>query len=199
MDKLKECAINFEKLLDIQYKIILAKKGKPTKFVLTFDKKDFHHLVGLQKLKDISNLKRDRAIIFDEILNDVITYDMISKSPFFESNEEKKQFGIKSRIDYFIHIEKILDSNNLSFKYNKNKNAWSVIDCEYIFKNSDFDRELFVFIDKRDNKENKFCRSFFPRENTDYTKEQIKMTLIYKEKINLTLGKSIIQLDKRKY
>lgn len=198
MDKLKACAISFQNLLSIQYKIMLGRKGKETELILTFDKKDFHHLVGLKKLEDMPNLKRDRAVIFDEILQGIITYDMISKSSFFEKDEEKNQFGIRNRIDYFIHIEKILDSNNLSFKYNKNKNAWSLIDGEYIFKNLDFDKEVFVFIDQRKDDKSKFCRSFFPKENRDYTKDQIKMALIYKEKINLTLGESIIQLDKRK-
>ncbi|AWK50556.1 hypothetical protein DIC82_05675 [Clostridium beijerinckii] len=198
MDKLKECAIAFQNLLDKQYKIILARRGKETEFVLTFDKTDFYHLIGLQKLKDLAYLKKDRAKIFDEIMEDNITYEMISKSPFFEANEEKKQFGIKKRIYYFINIEKILDSNNLAFKFNKSKNAWSLIDSEYIFENLDYDKEIYVFIDSRSQNGDKFCRSFFPREEISYTKNQTKMTLIYKEKINLTLSESIVQLDNRK-
>jgi len=198
MDKLKECAIAFQNLLDKQYKIILARKGKETEFVLTFDKTDFYHLIGLQKLKDLTYLKKDRAKIFDEIINDDITYTMISKSPFFEANKEKKQFGISQRINYFVNIEKILDSNNLAFKFNKTKNAWSLIDSEFIFENLDYDKEIYVFIDSRSENLDKFCRSFFPKEDTNYTKNQTKMALIYKEKINIKLNESIIQLNKLK-
>jgi len=198
MDKLKKCAIAFQDLLDKQYKIILARKGKETEILLTFDKTDFYHLVGLQKLTDLVYLKKDRSRIFDEILKGDITYEMIRKSPFFEANESKKQYGIKDRIDYFMHIERILDSNNLAFKFNKNKNTWSLIDCKYIFENLDFDKNIYVFIDERTYNGDKFCRSFFPRVDKDYTRSQTKMTLIYKEKINLKLNESIIQLDKRK-
>lgn len=198
MDKLKECAIAFQNLLDKQYKIILARKGKETEILLTFDEADFHHLIGLKKLTDLGYLKKDRSKIFNQILNDEITYEMIRKSPFFEANESKKQYGIKDRINYFIHIESILDSNNLAFKFNKNKNAWLLMDCQYIFENLDFGNSIYVFVDERTYNGYKFCRSFFPRVDKDYTKNHTKMALIYKEKINLKLNESIIQLDKRK-
>ncbi|MGL5085882.1 MAG: PBECR4 domain-containing protein, partial [Clostridium sp.] len=80
MDKLLECAKAFESLFLKQYKIVIAKKGKETSLILTFDKKDFYHLVGLQKLKDLAYLKKDRGIIFDKILSNEITYEKISKS-----------------------------------------------------------------------------------------------------------------------
>lgn len=198
MDKLKKCAIAFQNLLDKQYKIILARKGKETEILLTFDETDFYHLVGLQKLTDLVYLKKDRSKIFHQILNDEITYEMIRKSPFFEANKSKKQYGIKDRINYFIHIESILDSDNLAFKFNKNKNAWLLMKCQYIFENTDFGNNIYVFIDERTDNGYKFCRSFFPKVDRDYTKNETKMTLIYKEKINLKLNESIIQLDKRK-
>ncbi|MGL5086865.1 MAG: PBECR4 domain-containing protein, partial [Clostridium sp.] len=121
----------------------------------------------------------------------------ISKSEFFYKDEERKIFGIEDRITYFTKFENILDSNNLVFKYNKNQHNWSLIDCEYIFENFDYDKKIYVFIDDRKTVNEKFCRSFFPKETTDYTKNQMKMSLIYKEKINLDSGDSIIQLDKR--
>lgn len=99
---------------------------------------------------------------------------------------------------FLIRIEQILDSNNLAFKFNKARNSWSLIDCKYIFENLDYDKSLYVFIDNRTENDSNYCRSFFPREDSDYTKGQTKMTLIYKEKINLTLNESIIQLDIRK-
>ena len=53
MDKLQKCAKAFEKLLEIQYRIIIGRKGKTVELVIGFSKLDFHHLMGLGKLKDL--------------------------------------------------------------------------------------------------------------------------------------------------
>lgn len=60
MDKLLNCVLAFEKLLDIQYRIIVGRKGQSTELCIGFSKWDFHHLMGLDKLKDlrIANGKR---------------------------------------------------------------------------------------------------------------------------------------------
>lgn len=52
MDKLQKCGKAFEKLLEIQYRIIIGRKGKTVELVIGFSKLDFHHLMGLGKLKD---------------------------------------------------------------------------------------------------------------------------------------------------
>ena len=53
MDKLQKCAKAFENLLEIQYRIIIGRKGKTVELVIGFSKLDFHHLMGLGKLKDL--------------------------------------------------------------------------------------------------------------------------------------------------
>ena len=192
----KRVCIAFNHLLNIQYKIILGRKGKLTEFIITFDKKDFHHLVGLHKLTDLPYLKKDRGVIFDQVMDEKITIEMICKSPFFERNIEMKKYGISKRIDFFKYIEAILDSNNLIFKYNKGNTNGSNIDAEYLFENKDYENILYIFIDKCTNSQHRFCRSFFPKDEKDYSKNQTRMTLVYKEKINLDSGESVVQLDK---
>lgn len=196
MDKLKECALIFKSLLHVEYKIILGRKGTLTEFNINFEETDFHHLVGLQKLKDTPYSKGSGSKIFNDVLNDKITYDMISSSVFFERDEEKDIIGVKERINSFLHIIELLDSNNIYFKYSKNKNATSKIDAEYILENSYLEEIIYIFLDKRDNSDSRFCRSFFPKNNKDYTFKQTKMALLYKEKRNLLLNESIIQLNK---
>lgn len=49
MDRLTNCVHAFEKLLDIQYRIIIGRKGKTTELYIRFSKHDFHHLMGLGK------------------------------------------------------------------------------------------------------------------------------------------------------
>lgn len=53
MDLLKKCALNFEKILAYQYHFVVGRKGISREFLLNFDEADFHHLVGLHKLRDI--------------------------------------------------------------------------------------------------------------------------------------------------
>ena len=85
MDMLKKTAIEFNKLLSINYYFEIAKKQNLHKLVLSFEKSDFYHLSGLHKLTDIAALQREpnKGKIFDNILDDNITYNLIKRSRFF--------------------------------------------------------------------------------------------------------------------
>lgn len=41
-----------------------------------------------------------------------------------------------------------------------------------------------------------YCRSFFPMDRTDYTKEQMQYTLLKKEKIDIRTGAVKVQYDR---
>lgn len=187
MDKLKEAALLFQKLLGVKYKIILGKKGKLTEFYIDFNKEDFFHLIGLQYLKDLPQLKKNRAFIFDKILSDNITENQISKSCFYTD--------IEQRISDFLLFEELLDSNETIFKYSFNRSSFSDIRAEYLLKTTYKIRTNYIFIDKRTNIDNKFCRSFFFNDKNNYCQNQVTMTLLYKEKI-FANGSSVIQLNK---
>ena len=75
MDKLQKCAKAFEKLLEIQYRIVIGRKGKTVELVIGFSKLDFHHLMSLGKLKDLRIAKQNRGSVFDEIITGSTTYD----------------------------------------------------------------------------------------------------------------------------
>lgn len=196
MDKLRNCAIIFQQLFDIEYKIILGRKNVNTEIILGFNKKDFFHLIGLQKLIDVEFPTKNKEKIYDLILENHITYDLISKSKHFYSNENIKYVGINDRINYFTYIQAVLDSNNFVFKYNINANNWSDIKAEFVFENQDYDRSIYLFIDRDGLTPIRFCRSFFPKGSLDYTKKSTRMTLLYKEKINKRLNENIIQFDR---
>lgn len=81
MDKLQKCAKAFENLLEIQYRIIIGRKGKTAELVIGFSKLDFHHLMGLGKLKDLRIAKQNRGSVFDEIITGIM---ILRRSvPFF--------------------------------------------------------------------------------------------------------------------
>lgn len=179
MHNIYDCVVSFSSLLDTEYYMILGRKGVSVSLHITFDKKDCFHLMGLQYLTDRPQLNRDRGRIFDEIKERKITAEHVETSDFYQK--------ISGRIDRVPDLEKYFDSNDTIFKYNEKKNSFSMIQAEYLMKNKTEFGNIFVFLGKnRDGKY--FCRSFFPEEGKDYTKNQASWTLLYKEKRRISTG-----------
>lgn len=188
MDKLQERAIAFRQLMDYQYVIKLGRKGQIYSFVIDFQKQDFFHLIGLQKLTDLRFLKRSSEYIFNSCLKGKLTYSMLEKSEYFDE--------LGYRFDCFHLLESILDDNELIFKCNINSmRVYSNIKADYMLQNLKDELTFYIFTEKRSNADTQFCKSFFENSEKDYSKGQTKMTLLYKEKINKITGKSEIQYD----
>ncbi len=189
MRNIKDCVSAFLPLLNTEYEIVLGRKGVAVTLRLAFDKKDCFHLMGLQYLIDRPELNRDRGKVFDEIVAGIITVEQVMSSDFYKKIEE--------RVNFLPLLEQLLDSNDTVFKYNKKSNIYSMIDADYLMKNSIEERNLYLFLSfGMDDKY--FCRSFFPEEKKDYTKNQAFWTLLYKKKCNLSTGEEIILYDRKK-
>ena len=189
MRNIKDCVYAFRPLLNTEYEIVLGRKGVAVTLKITFDKKDCFHLMGLQYLIDRPELNRDRGKIFDEIIEGTITVEQLESSDFYKK--------IKERINFLPLLEKLLDSNDTVFKYNRKENIYSMIDADYLMKNNMEDRNLYLFLSQEFG-EHYFCRSFFPEERKDYTKNQSSWTMLYKKKKDLYTGKEIVLYDKLK-
>ena len=185
---LLECAKSFEKLLDIQYRFKIGRKGNDIAFSVRFDAVDFHHLAGLHKLKDLRVSRAEREMVFQKILNGEISDSDITQSRHFSE--------IEKRLHLFAHLETILDSNELVFRYAHKPSQFSVIQAEFLLSTPYKSEEVYVFLDKKENAENYFCRSFFPKTDKDYTVGQVKYTLLRKEKITLSIGESVVQYER---
>lgn len=189
MDKLQERAISFKKLLDYEYRIILGRRGETTEFVIGFEKTDFPHLIGLHKLTDVLNGNMATERLFDECVRGRISYEKISQSEFFGK--------LGNRFEYFDKLEQMLDSNEIVFKCNTNRMAnFSRIVADFELKNVLEELIFYLFIEKRDDSEKQYCKSFIQENHIDYTYGQTKMTLLYKEKINIKTGDIEIQYDR---
>ncbi len=188
MDLLMKCASNFQKLMDYEYRFILGRKGQLQDITLGFSNTDFHHLAGLHKLKDIDLARLNRNIVFQQILNGNITYSTLLKS---QSLPE-----IQSRLNTLPYLESLLDGNQLFYKYNKKVFPHSSIQSEFLLKLGDgiILNLSFLFVDHA-KKDVYFCRSFFPMEQTDYSKRQMQYTLLKKEKHNLKTHQTLILYD----
>ncbi len=69
MDLLMECASVFKNLMNYQYRFTLGRKGKLKVITLGFSETDFHHLVGLHKLRDTEVARANRGAVFRAILS----------------------------------------------------------------------------------------------------------------------------------
>lgn len=188
MDKLLECTRAFEKLLDIQYRIIIGRKGKTVEIIIGFSRLDFHHLMGLGKLKDLRIAKQNRETVFNEILRGIITYEGITESRYLGL--------IQNRFVPLMSMEQLLDDNRLVFRYNTKLNQFSLIEADYLLSTPHEGKDIYIFIAKNEDSGTYYCRSFFPKERTDYTKGQAIYTMLYKEKICLSTGEKQIQYDR---
>lgn len=189
MHNIYECIDSFSSLLDVEYHLILGRKGVAVSLDILFDKKDFYHLAGLQYLTDRPELRRDRGRIFDEIKERKITREQIESSDLYEK--------IADRVDMFPFLEELFDSNETIFKYNKKVHRFSMIQADYLMKNKIAQRNAFVFL-SRDKGGRFFCRSFFPETVYDYSWNQASWTLLYKEKIRISDNKAVILYDRLK-
>lgn len=184
MRNVYDCVKTYAELLDYEYHLILGRKGVTVDIYIRFDKVECFHLMGLQYLTDRPELVRDRGKIFDQILNGIIVPEHLESSVFYNK--------IQKRVDKLPLLEKIIDSNDTIFKYNKKLNTYSVIKADFLMKNEVESENIFVFLSKTDKQDYYFCRSFFPEERLDYTKNQASWTLLYKSKKNLVTNDEII-------
>lgn len=187
MNNILDSAKNFSRLLDVEYEIILAKKGNQVRLIISFEKIHFYHLAGLQYLKDIHELDNQREIVFDWILSESIKTERIESSQFYSK--------IKDRVHYLAQLESIFDSNDTIFKYDEKENILtSQITGEYLMKNIVESRNIFTFLDK--TKDGKYyCRSFFPQSFKDYSYRQKNWTVLSKKKIFKKFGEAIVLYD----
>lgn len=170
----------YKKILNFSYHFVIGRKNQTVDIILKFSKKDFFHLVGLQYLTDIRELNNDREKIFNKIECDYDFINLILNSINY--------FKISERVNLVATLEEFLDSNKTVFKFNNRTNIFSLIDAEYILKNSNIIRNMYVFISREDkNSDTYFCRSAFSRDKSerDYVIGHTSYTLLYKEKVDL--------------
>lgn len=179
----------YEKLLDIEYLIVIGRKNKTLSLTIDFDANHFFHLAGLQYLEDIPDILRSRRdVVFNRILAGSITPQQISDSSFYSI--------IQERVDYLALLESIFDDNKTVFKYNPKLEAFSIIQADFLMKNEIQSRNVFTFLSQNAETGNYYCRSFFPQIDKDYSLGQTSWTLLYKKKIKKSTGAETVLYDR---
>ncbi|MBR4823389.1 MAG: hypothetical protein IKZ86_01210 [Spirochaetaceae bacterium] len=173
MSDITNAVNSFQKMLDIEYEFVLGRKNKSINLTVEFQKMHFFHLAGLQHLNDLPRLAFSAEVIFDRLKSNIITPEYIESSIDYKF--------IKKRIEYLPLLEKIFDSNDTIFRYNPALQTFSVIEADFLMKNTVKNTNLFVFLSKGNN-DKYFCKSFFPENKTDYAERQTRWTVLLKKK-----------------
>lgn len=112
-DILYEAALEYQKLKNTIYNIILGRKGDAYYIKLHFPPEAFFHLTGLQHLSDLTFPSSNKERIYKEILRKKFTLEHIKKSVFCE------EYHIEERIAYLRFL--VLMIRGLSLRTKRNR------------------------------------------------------------------------------
>ena len=170
MDTLLETAIAYEKLL---HKDFIYTLENDTSVIINFQAHGFHHLMGLQKLVDIDQVRKaevgspriqlEARTIYRNIRNGLITLADIQKSKHFHEIENRLRFF--SQINNLVEFEKIIidfDKELLGFRSNLSK-------AEYLLhKKGNMNIHLNLFLGQANKRVNMLFPLTFITSPTDH-------------------------------
>lgn len=189
LDKLNDAMDAFTQLMENSFHIVSGKSGSMIDLTLTFEEVDFHHLIGLQYIKDIEEVSGSGTGILSLLRSDPALCKKIVNSSFWSE--------IEDRVDSLIQMERTLSSFQEFYKYNK-KAKHSIIDAQFIIKRADNSNNCnyYICVDKRDSVY--FAKSQFTRSSSqsDYCKEHTLYKLLLCEKIQRSSGQKQILFQK---
>lgn len=173
MEKIQECAINFQKLIDTTSYVFHLAKRKVTVVTLDFAEKDFLHASGLHYLTDLSIPKNKKNTI-NWILNkdNPITDEFLEQSEFYKGRDGDEK-DVERRISELRFLEDYLDENNIIRIYSPKdgpKNN-SIIKCDYIIESQlkGSHTIVYIFIKHRAGEDSPCCIvSFGVKKNISY-------------------------------
>ena len=189
MDRLKASAIAFERLLKYEYEIVAGSKKTLLEMTLFFEREHFMHLIGLHKLTDLQIQRFRKERMYDMVMRDELTYDYIEKSVFFSE--------IKERIELFPILETALDSNELLIKYKQGAAQGTVIRASYIIIYNYGDVTIHYFVDRDENTNRYFGKSFFGRSDDKFLRNQQTFKVLKLTKYDKEENSRIILKNKR--
>lgn len=192
IDSILKTAQAFENLLDFEYHITVAKKGKTSDFRISFSSDDFHHLAGLHKLADNYALIRDRQSAHELALSGLITDKDLQKSAFYEEE------AAESRLWALRNLEALLDSHETVFRFITKLCKGTRIKADWLLEHEIESQPVYVFLGARqgDIPGALSCRSLFPKKSKDYTAGQPRFTLLRKEKRRLSTKETFVLYDR---
>lgn len=185
-----DAAVKWNSLQNTQYFLVLGHK-KSTEYInMTFRPEDFDHLSGMQYANDIDfglhrNQYRGHKLI-PALLSEKLDDKLIEKSKSWDK--------ISERLSAIIHLDEILDSDFLIYKFDRFKLPFhSDIKAAYCIYSETYKNGVFLFLDEEQRCY--YCKSVFEKDCNDYRTNQTRWTVLKKEKTT-ELGTKTIFLHK---
>ena len=162
MDKIYECANNFNNMLKTKYVFTIVSSRKQKTIVLDFLKEDYRHAAGLHHVDDIS-LENNPSKLVDSIINGCLTDEILEKSTKY--TKPRREGGtIKERVSELCYLEEYIDKSDI-IRIFKVQDFRSSIEADYFIEASSFNRHstVYIFIRKRTENDNYVVVSFFKK------------------------------------
>ena len=186
MNKIQRNAKSYEKLLEVEYIFYLGYKGKCTRVILRFNKKNFHHLEGIGQLSDIMIHSEPAENVFDMAIKGEIEECHLKSSVKYE------ECFVNQKVDHLYLLEEFIDNNDLVFNYIKHKTKGSNIQAKIFLYKDMSGKDIYLFLDSVNDDEYYYPRSFVVAPELDYKTGQYKYTVLWKEKRNRITGESVV-------
>lgn len=171
MDALTAALTIYERLLNKDFYITIAKNEDKRILHLVFKKANFPHLLGITKLKDLAKINGAKpAALYNKIKRGEITWEYLTKSNIFADIEE--------RIHDFARVVQIIQNlrnRKIIIQFNP-KRAGTLIEADYLMYSQEGLEYLYLFLVKelgRDAQDNQYVpMSFFCTTNYRYLQNQ---------------------------
>lgn len=157
-DILLKSALSFKKMLNDRYELTVSKRSKAFDIIISAQKEDFTHIIGLDHLKDIRELashnSKAKGQIYRDILNGKLTFDILSaktnylnnKIPLTFNCETNKEYTISERISRTSQIDLLLDNAYSGRLYKWNKYNCNVKTLDGIFRQTKINADYLLVI-----------------------------------------------------
>ncbi len=185
VDKIFECAQNYENLIGTEYDFVLSVHKKARTITLSFELEDFRHMSGLQYVDDIE-IEQKPSKIIKAIKNKQITDEILEGSDKYKDNNREGK-SVKSRIEEMINLEKYLDIGDVkkdsSIRIFEMQQFGSRIEAEYFIEATlkSLKTTAYIFIRKRKESDKYVIVSMF-KKGDPYTGTYIYWLLKRKNK-----------------
>lgn len=190
-DILYSAAVEYKKLENIVYRIIIGRKGRSYPIILHFPPESFFHLAGLQHLTDLTYPSTNKERIYKEILDKNLTVNDIKKSIFYS------KWFIEERLNSFNHLKEMIEGDTITYLINaKQYIKYTSIKADYLCEHKANLDILYLFLVMERHypifkNECKGC-SLFRKHDYDYTVGTSKTTTLLIEKEERGVDKIVI-------
>lgn len=182
---LNACNI-YQKFLCQNYLLTLGYNNKEQSLIVAFPTDEFRHLIGLQYLKDLVQLKTSAQSCFDKIKNTEISLSELQHSAYFQSH-------VATRLQNFVNVFDIFMSsilnNQIDFYRCNSSTVYpdrSKIVADYMLVLNHKNQRFYLFLKECQLKNTTISYytpiSFFVQEQLDFVKGNTtinKMTLLH--------------------